>query len=87
MPSPTQLLIVVLVLVLLFGASKLPTLARSAGQSLRIFKSEMNEMSKDGNNTETPAVEDRTMAERDTAASDVSPTDQSSLKANPKSDD
>lgn len=82
-----EILIILVVVLLLFGATKLPTLARSAGQSLRIFKSEMNEMSKDGNNTETPAVEDRTVPERDTAASDVSPTDQSSLKANPKSDD
>jgi sec-independent protein translocase protein TatA len=35
-----ELLIILAVLVLLFGASKLPELARGSGQALRIFKSE-----------------------------------------------
>lgn len=34
-------LIVVVLIILLFGAPKLPGLARSIGQSLKIFKSEM----------------------------------------------
>lgn len=34
--------IVLVVVLLLFGAPKLPLLARSVGQSLRIFKSEMS---------------------------------------------
>ncbi len=39
-------LVVLLVLVLLlFGASKLPNLARSLGQSMRIFRSEVRTMS------------------------------------------
>lgn len=41
-PGPTQLLIVLLVIVLLFGAKKLPDLARSVGRSSRILKSELN---------------------------------------------
>jgi sec-independent protein translocase protein TatA len=40
-PGPTQLLIVLLVLVLLFGAKKLPDLARSVGRSSRILKTEL----------------------------------------------
>lgn len=36
----TELLIILAVLVLLFGASKLPELARGSGRALRIFKSE-----------------------------------------------
>ncbi|MEJ6548474.1 Sec-independent protein translocase subunit TatA [Corynebacterium sp. USCH3] len=43
-----EILIILLVIVLLFGATKLPTLARSAGRSMRIFKSEMTEMKNDG---------------------------------------
>lgn len=39
--SPTHWLIVLGVLVLLFGAKKLPDLARSVGQSTRLFKGEM----------------------------------------------
>jgi sec-independent protein translocase protein TatA len=36
-----ELLIVLAVLVLLFGAKKLPEMARGAGQALRIFKTEV----------------------------------------------
>src|SRR5215203_3677689 len=35
-----ELLIIVLILVLLFGAKKLPDLARGSGRAIRIFKSE-----------------------------------------------
>lgn len=45
--SPLTLLILLLVILLLFGASKLPGMARSLGQSLRIFKSELREMKGD----------------------------------------
>lgn len=38
--GPTEILLVLLVLVLLFGAKKLPELARGSGRALRIFKSE-----------------------------------------------
>lgn len=38
--GPTQALLVLLVLVLLFGAKKLPELARGSGRALRIFKAE-----------------------------------------------
>ena len=37
--SPFMILIILLVILLLFGAPKLPGMARSLGQSLRIFKS------------------------------------------------
>ena len=36
----TELVLIVLVVVLLFGASKLPELARGSGRALRIFKAE-----------------------------------------------
>ncbi len=36
-----ELMVILAVLVLLFGATKLPTAARSIGQSMRIFKAEM----------------------------------------------
>jgi len=36
----TEILIILLVLVLLFGAKKLPELARGSGRALRIFKAE-----------------------------------------------
>lgn len=40
-------LIILLVILLLFGAAKLPALARSLGQSARVFKGEMKEMKKE----------------------------------------
>jgi sec-independent protein translocase protein TatA len=36
-------LILLVVIVLLFGATKLPALAKGVGQSLKIFKNEMKE--------------------------------------------
>ena len=38
--SPTHLLIILAVLVLLFGSAKLPKAARSMGEAMRIFKKE-----------------------------------------------
>lgn len=42
--KPWHIIVVVLVVVLLFGAKKLPELARGMGRSMRIFKSEVDEM-------------------------------------------
>ena len=39
--QPSHLLLVLLVFIVLFGAKRLPDSARSLGQSLSIFKSEM----------------------------------------------
>jgi sec-independent protein translocase protein TatA len=36
----TEILIILAILILLFGASKLPELARGSGRALRIFKAE-----------------------------------------------
>ena len=44
----TEILIILVIVLLLFGANKLPDLARSMGRSARIFKSEVKEMKKDG---------------------------------------
>lgn len=38
--GPQELLLILAVLVLLFGATKLPDLARGSGRALRIFKAE-----------------------------------------------
>lgn len=43
-----ELILLLLVILLLFGAKKLPDLSRSLGRSLRIFKSETKAMSEDG---------------------------------------
>jgi sec-independent protein translocase protein TatA len=40
MPGGWELILILAVVVLLFGAKKLPDLARNSGQALRIFKAE-----------------------------------------------
>ena len=42
--SPITIILILVVVLLLFGAPKLPGMARSLGQSMRIFKSEVKEM-------------------------------------------
>lgn len=49
-----ELLIIAVLVILLFGAKKLPDAARSLGRSMRIFKSEVKEMSNDDAATNLP---------------------------------
>jgi sec-independent protein translocase protein TatA len=49
-----ELLIILAVIVLLFGASKLPELARGSGRALRIFKAETKGLQDDDAATKTP---------------------------------
>jgi sec-independent protein translocase protein TatA len=43
-----EILIIVILLILVFGWKRLPDAARSLGRSARVFKSEVEEMKKDG---------------------------------------
>ena len=62
----TELLLILAVLVLLFGASKLPDLARGSGRALRIFKAETQGLMDDDEKTpEQREIEARQAAERD----------------------
>ncbi|GAA1951308.1 Sec-independent protein translocase subunit TatA [Catenulispora subtropica] len=69
--QPWHLIVLLVVLFLLFGAKRMPDMARSVGQSLRIFKSEMRQGQKETEEvvqqareaaTVTPAVENTTTA-------------------------
>lgn len=54
--GPTEIILILLVLVLLFGAKKLPELARGSGRALRIFKAETKGlMDEDDDKTKTEA--------------------------------
>ena len=70
-----HLLIILAVILLLFGAAKLPALAKSVGQSARVFKGEMKAMKDDDtpgkSKTENVAVE---TPKADTPASPSSST-------------
>ena len=49
-----QLVIIVLLVVLLFGAPKLPSMARNLGQSMRIFSSEVKQMRSEDKDAKKP---------------------------------
>lgn len=52
--NPAVWMILILLIVLLFGASKLPDITRNIGKSLKIFKEEVQDLQGDGKN---PPVE------------------------------
>lgn len=58
MPSGTQWLIILLIVVLLFGAKKIPELARGLGRGIKTFKDEMN--SEDESSKNTQKIEENT---------------------------
>lgn len=48
-----HLLLILAVILLLFGAAKLPALAKSIGQSARVFRGEMKQMKSESTTPET----------------------------------
>ncbi len=52
--GPPEIILIILVLVLLFGAKKLPELARGSGRALRIFKSETKGLTEDDEQSTDP---------------------------------
>ena len=56
MPQGAEWLVILAIVVLVFGAAKLPDLARGTGQALRIFKSETKGLKDDD---ESPASDER----------------------------
>ena len=66
-PGGWELVLIVLVILLLFGAKKLPELARGTGRALRIFKSETKGLA-DDDDLKTP--EQREIEARQTPETD-----------------
>ena len=54
--GPPEIILILIVLVLLFGAKRLPDAARSLGRSMRIFKSEVKEMRNDDESVPPPVA-------------------------------
>jgi sec-independent protein translocase protein TatA len=64
--GPTEILVVLGVVLLLFGGKKLPELARGSGRALRIFKTEVKALHDDDDDEVKPAsVETVRAAESD----------------------
>jgi len=62
MPGGWEWLIILVIVILVFGAAKLPELARGTGQALRIFKAETKGLRDD--DTKAPAVKPTLTAEQ-----------------------
>jgi sec-independent protein translocase protein TatA len=60
MPSGTELLLIFGIVILLFGAKKIPDLAKGIGQGIRNFKKEMKEDEVATTPTEAPKQVDTT---------------------------
>ena len=56
MPQGAEWLVILAIVVLVFGAAKLPELARGTGQALRIFKTETKGLRDDEDDKPTPAA-------------------------------
>ena len=70
--GPTELLIILGIIILLFGAAKLPELARGSGRALRIFKAETKGlMDDDDDTTGTKTAEQREIEARRAATEPV----------------
>lgn len=84
--NPVILLVLVLLAFLLFGANKLPKMARNMGQSMRILKSEVKEMKSDSKDAK------QEQASKDSKADDSAPVEgtlisQEDDSANPNSEE
>jgi TatA/E family protein of Tat protein translocase len=55
--EPSHILLLLIVVVVLFGAKRLPDSARSLGKSMRIFKEEMKEDGKKPEDKDPDSVE------------------------------
>lgn len=46
-PGPTELVIIFVIILVLFGGAKLPEMARNIGRGMRVFKEEANTLRKE----------------------------------------
>ena len=72
--NPVHLLILLLVVIVIFGANKLPGAARSLGRSMRIFKSEVEAMGDDEDKPRARSRIEPKQIEGEESSADPSPT-------------
>ena len=70
----SEIAILLIIVVLIFGAKKLPELARSMGKSARILKSEARALKGDGGSSAAPRAASPTVQRNDSPASPHPPT-------------
>jgi len=69
-----EIILILAVVVLLFGAKKLPELARGSGRALRIFKAETKGLMDDDDET-APAATPKAITPTEAAATEAAPTE------------
>jgi sec-independent protein translocase protein TatA len=88
--GPMEIILILLVLVLLFGAKKLPELARGSGRALRIFKAETKGLMDDDDDAtktdEQRAIEAQNAAETTRFTPPAQPVSQPTYEAQPRSE-
>ena len=71
MPSMPELLIILAIVVLLFGAKKIPDLAKGIGKGIKSFKSEMKEDEVENAKTESEKIEEKAEAIKSEATTET----------------
>ncbi|GGF32305.1 hypothetical protein GCM10010922_04290 [Microbacterium sorbitolivorans] len=85
-PGGMQILLLLVVILLIFGASRLPALAKGIGQSARVFKDEMKQM-KDDQPAENASAQMQNEAAPQQAAPQQAATEQTNLTPPPAKPD
>ncbi|MDR7254389.1 sec-independent protein translocase protein TatA [Nocardioides sp. BE266] len=68
MPQGAEWLVILFIVVLVFGAAKLPDLARSSGQALKIFKDETKNLRDDKDPKDAKAAPEELQTREETQA-------------------
>jgi sec-independent protein translocase protein TatA len=84
MPGGSEVILILFIILLLFGAKKLPELSRSLGKSLGEFKKGKEDLEKEIRDIQNDVHEEAAKTEPETEEHDVEPEDP--VKA-PSSDD
>ena len=80
-PSMPELLIILTIVVLLFGAKKIPDLAAGLGKGIKNFKNAVKDDEKIENNEEEKTTVTSTEAKKEDIKSEESKTNESTSKA------
>jgi sec-independent protein translocase protein TatA len=84
--GPTEIILILLVLVLLFGAKKLPELARGSGRALRIFKAETKGLIDDEDESKKTEEQRQIDSQRVDPMREDTPSSQQPVRPNPDTD-
>ena len=84
--NPLLLILLVLIVVLVFGANRLPGAARSLGRSMRIFKAEVRDM-KDDDRPDSSRSSQSTSAPLEGRVVDPAPGSSTTPQRSPESGD